>query len=222
MIKWLFSRLVSVKLIAEGENSSMALLNRLSRFEGFDMDWRRLMLQWVIVMLLGVFMALASVTNSDAMILSAREFSWLPVSGMIIFMLGLLECLDAFLAKEQRDVIQNLQVGVLDAVIGMLIILSVSGTAARLSMMISAFLIVRGIVRIALAYALDLPHKASTSAVGIISVVFGVLIFQEWPTSDAWFMSLCLNIEIAFRGWAGISFALWVRKQKLSDEQKSS
>ncbi|MCK5120496.1 MAG: hypothetical protein KAQ91_00860 [Methylococcales bacterium] len=200
----------------------MRLLNKLSSFEGFDVDWRRLMVQWVIIMLAGIFMALASVVNSDAVILSAREFSWLPMSGMIIFMLGLLECLDAFLAKEQRDVIQNLQVGVLDTVIGILIISSVSGVASRLGMMISAFLIVRGIVRIALAYALDLPLKVSTSIVGIISVILGVLIFQEWPTSDAWFMSLCLNIEIAFRGWAGISFALWVRKQKLRDEQKKS
>jgi len=34
------------------------------------------------------------------------------------------------------------------------------------------------------------------------------------PTAEGWFISFCLNIEIAFRGWAGISFALWVRKQK--------
>lgn len=195
----------------------MRIFNKLSRFEGFEVDWRRLMVQWIIVMLAGVFMALASVTNTDAVTLSAREFSWLPVSGMIIFMLGLLECLDAFLAKAQRDVIQNIQVGVLDTVVGILIIASVSGTASRVSMMISAFLIVRGIVRIILTYALGLPNKLSTSVVGVISVILGIMIFQEWPTSNAWFISLCLNVEIAFRGWAGISFALWVRKQKLSN-----
>ncbi len=192
----------------------MKLLEKLTRFEGFDMDWRRLIIQWIIVMLAGIFIALASVTNTDVMVLSARQFSWLPVSGMMVFILGLLECLDALLAKQQRDVIQNLQVGVLDSVVGALIILSVSGSVSRLSMMIAAFLIVRGIVRITLAYALNLPHKISTSVAGGISVILGVLVFQEWPTAEGWFISFCLNVEIAFRGWAGISFALWVRKQK--------
>ena len=130
----------------------MALLNKLSRFDGFEMDWRRLIVQWTIIMCAGVFLALASITDTDVIVLSAREFSWLPVSGMIILCLGLLECLDSFLAKEQRDAIQNLQVGVLDTVIGGLLILSISGDFSRLGMMIAAFLIVRGTVRITLGY----------------------------------------------------------------------
>lgn len=168
----------------------MKLLDKLSHCEGFDMDWRRLIVQWSIIMFLGVFMALASVINPDAIVLSAREFSWLPMSGMLIFALGLLECLDAFLAKEQRDVIQNLQVGVLDAVVGAMIFLSVSGTIYRLSLMIAAFLMVRGIVRVILAYALELPHKGATSIAGVVSIILGFLVFQEWPTSDGWFISL--------------------------------
>ena len=200
----------------------MRLLDKLSRFEGFDMDWRRLIAQWSIIMFLGVFMALASVINPDAIVLSAREFSWLPMSGMLLFALGLLECLDALLAKKQRDVIQNLQVGVLDTVVGALIFLSVSGTIYRLSLLIAAFLMVRGIVRIILAYALELQHKISTSMAGGVSILLGFLIFQEWPTPDGWFISLCLNIEIAFRGWTGITFAIWVRKQQnsLSDSEE--
>ena len=194
----------------------MKLLDKLTRFEGFNTDWRRLIVQWFIIMFLGVFMALASVINPDAIVLSAREFSWLPMSGMLIFALGLLECLDALLAKEQRDVIQNLQVGVLDTVVGALIFLSVSGTIYRLSLMIAAFLMVRGIVRIILAYALELPLKLTTSLGGLVSIISGFLIFQEWPVPDGWFVSLCLNIEIAFRGWAGITFALWIRRQKNS------
>lgn len=197
----------------------MKLFQKLSRFEGFDSDWRRLVVQWGIIMFAGFLMALASITNPDAIILSAREFSWLPVSGMLILVLGILGCLDAFLAKHQRDVIQNLQVGVLDSVVGALIILSVSSNVSRLSIMIAAFLIVRGIVRISLAYALNLPHKGTTSLAGITSVVMGVLIFQEWPTDESWFMSFCLNVEIAFRGWAGISFALWIRKQNLIQKE---
>jgi len=199
----------------------MKLMKRLSRFEGFEMDWRRLMLQWIIIMLLGILMVLASLVNSSAIVLSAKGFSWLPVSGLFIFSLGLVECLDAALAKRQRDVLQNLQVGVLDTVVGALIILGISGDLSRISMMIAAFLIVRGLVRIALVYALNLPFKFSTSMVGIISVILGILVFQQWPSDEGWFISLCLSIEITFRGWAGISFALWIRQQQQKKQKYS-
>ena len=197
----------------------MRLLEKMSRFEGFETDWRRLVTQGFVIMFVGVFLALASVINPDAIILSARGFSWLPVSGMFILSMGLLECLDAFLAKKQRDVVHNLQVGALDAVVGAMIILGISGTISRLSMMIAAFLMVRGIVRIILAYAFKLPHKLSTSLGGGISIILGILVFQEWPITEGWFVSLCLNVEIACRGWAGISFALWVRKQKIEKKE---
>ncbi len=193
----------------------MRLLEKLSQFEGFDMNWRRLIVQGVITLMVGVFIGAISALSPEIMVFHIRGFSLLPLSGLFLLMLGLLECLDAFLAKTQRDVIQNLQVGVLDAVVGTLTILSVSGNISRLSMMISAFLIVRGIVRIIFVFSLKLPNKVSTAIGGLVSVILGILVFQEWPTAEGWFVSLCLSIEIAFRGWAGISFALWVKKQKI-------
>jgi hypothetical protein len=120
-------------------------------------------------------------------------------------------------AKEARDFLQNLQVGVLDAVIGGLIILSVAEEPSRLSMMIATFLIVRGIVRITLAHALRLPHAFVTSLGSLTSIVMGFLVWLEWPSAEGWFISLCLNIEIAVRGWALMTFALWVRKQKFDE-----
>lgn len=197
----------------------MNLLEKLFSYERFEMDWRRLLMQGALIVLTGVTLAMASALNPDAMVMTARHLSWLPISGMVILSLGLLECLDAALAKETRDFLQNLQVGVLDAVIGGLIILSVTEEPARFSMMIAAFLIVRGIVRITLVYALRLPHTLSTSLGGLLSIIMGLLIWLEWPTGDGWFISLCLNAEIAVRGWAMMTFALWVRSQQ-ADEIK--
>jgi uncharacterized membrane protein HdeD (DUF308 family) len=165
-------------------------------------------------MLIGIALVLLSTVRSNVIILSAKELSWLPASGMVILALGLLECLDAFLAKETRDFLQNLQVGVLDTVIGALIILSVADEPARFSMMISNYLIVRGIVRITLIYAMQLPRAALSSIGGFLSIIMGFMIWMGWPSTAGWFLSLCLNIEIAVRGWAIIIFALWVRKQK--------
>jgi len=192
----------------------MKLLEKSSRFERFTMNWQRLLIQGSAIFLMGLTLVLASTLNPDAVVMSARYFSWLPLCGIVILALGLLECLDAFLAKEQRDFFQNLQVGVLDTVVGGLVILSVAQSPARLSSMIAAFLMVRGIVRITLTYALQLPHIISTAVCGLISIMTGFMVFLEWPTPAGWFIALCLSIEIAFRGWAMMMFSLWVRKQQ--------
>ncbi len=193
----------------------MNLLEKFLTYERFEMDWRRLLVQGALIALTGATLAMASALNPNAIVLTARHLSWLPVSGMVILSLGLLECLDAALTKEPRDFLQNLQVGVLDAVIGAMIIFSVTEEASRLSMMIATFLIVRGIVRATLAHALQLPHIPVTSLGGLISVIMGFLIWKQWPTGDGWFISICLNIEIAVRGWAMMTFALWVRTQNV-------
>lgn len=195
----------------------MKLLEKFFSYERFEMDWRRLLVQGGLILLTGATLAMASALNPNAIVLTARLLSWLPVSGMVILSLGLLECLDAALAKGMRDFLQNLQVGVLDSVIGGLILLSVTEEPTRLSMMIAAFLMVRGIVRIILVYALRLPHTLSTSLGGLASIIMGILIWIEWPSAEGWFLSLCLNLEITVRGWAMMTFALWVRSHKIDE-----
>lgn len=182
--------------------------------ENFTVSWKRLFAQGVTIMLVGLILSISSITNTNAIIMSAREFSWLPVGGLVLFFLGLEECFEAFFSKVSREFHQNLQVGILDTVIGGLIIFSISDGPQRLSLMIAAFLIVRGAVRIILAQVLRLPHMISTSFCGIISIIAGILICFEWPSNEGWFLSLCLNLEIAFRGWAMIMYGLWVKDSK--------
>lgn len=189
----------------------MNLVEKLSQAHQFDLNWQRQCVQGGIILLTGLTFALASVLQSDAVIMSATYYSWLPVCGIIILTLGLLEYLDAFFAKEQRDFFQNLHVGTLDTVIGSLIILSIPETLSRLSLMIAAFLIVRGMVRIALVYALRLPQTLLTSFTGLVSIATGLMLWLEWPTAEGWFLSLCLSVEIAFRGWAMVMFGLWLK-----------
>jgi len=186
--------------------------------EKFTISWKRLMIQGVIILLLGMLLALSSVTNSDAVILSARRFSLLPASGIFLLVLGIQECLEAFFAKVSRELHQNLQVGILDAVVGGLIILNISGEPQRLSLMIAAFLIVRGAVRVSLAQALKLPHATSLSLCGLVSIILGVLIYFEWPVNEAWFLAVSINVEIAFRGWAMLMFSLWVKRKNAVPE----
>lgn len=165
-------------------------------------------------MLAGLTFALASALKSDAVVMSARFFSWLPICGIIILALGLLECLDALFAKDMREFYHNLHVGILDSVVGTLIIFGVSETPERLSLLIAAYLLIRSIVRMVLALTLKLPHIIATSICSIISIAMGLMIWMQWPTIEGWFLALCLSIEITFRGWTMITFAFWLKQQQ--------
>jgi uncharacterized membrane protein HdeD (DUF308 family) len=69
------------------------------------------------------------------------------------------------------------------------------------------------VVRVTLIYALQMPRAALSSIGGFLSVIMGFMIWMGWPSTAGWFLSLCLNVEIAVRGWAIIIFALWVKNQ---------
>ena len=196
----------------------MKLLAKLTRTERFEMNWQRLLVQGLLILLTGLTFAFASILKSDAVVMSARLFSFLPVCGMIVMALGVLECLDALLAKELRDFIQRLHVGVLDTVVGAFLILGVSETVERLSLMVAAYLLVRSVVRMVMAYVLRLPHAIVTVVCGVTCIGLGLMVWLGWPTNEGWFLALSLSIEIAFRGVVMMLFAFWVKEQKDNHE----
>jgi uncharacterized membrane protein HdeD (DUF308 family) len=177
------------------------------------MNWQRLLMQGVLIFLTGLTFAFASIIKSDVIIMSARFFSWLPVCGMVILTLGLLECLDALFSKDLRDFIQQIDVGVLDSVVGALLLFGISDTPERLSLLIAVYLLVRSIIRIVMAYTLRMPNTLLIVGSSLLTIILGLLVWYGWPSFDGWFLALCLSIEISLRGVTTIFFAFWVRDQ---------
>lgn len=197
----------------------MNLREKFSKIEYVGTDWRRLLIRGSLMLLIGVGLVIATVFKHDMIIMQVRDFSWLPVCGFVVLVVGLLECFDAAIAKELRDFFLNLQNGVLDVVVAGLIILSIGDDPARLSLLIAAFLIVKGIFRMTLAFVTQLPNIVSTSVGAGVSIILGLLIWLDWPSSAAWFLAFCLSAEIGLRGWALIMFAFWMKSQNSVNQQ---
>lgn len=192
----------------------MSLRAKFAHFERFGTDWRRLLARGLVMLFAGAVLSVATLFNPDAVLMYAQGFSWLPAAALVLLAVGLLEGFDAVIAKEQRDFFLHLQNGVLDVVVGGMIVLSVDVEPTRLSLLIAAFLMVKGIFRTILAQAMQLPQKTSTIVGAGISFVLGFLIWGEWQSPAGWFLAACLSTEIALRGWALMMFAFWVRRQK--------
>jgi hypothetical protein len=66
----------------------MNLLDKFSQWHQFEINWQRQLLQGAVILLTGFTFALASVLQSEAVIMSATYYSWLPVCGIIILTLA--------------------------------------------------------------------------------------------------------------------------------------
>jgi uncharacterized membrane protein HdeD (DUF308 family) len=192
----------------------MNLREKFSTLEYAGTNWLRLLIRGLLMLLIGAGLVAGTVFQHDVIIMQVRDFSWLPVCGFVVLAVGLLECFDAAIAKELADFFLNLQNGVMDVIVASLIIFSIGGDPARLSLLIAAFLIIKGIFRITLAYATQIPNIVSTSIGSGISIILGLLIWLGWPSSAGWFLALCLSAEIGLRGWALMMFGFWIKAQK--------
>ncbi|MGZ8954682.1 MAG: HdeD family acid-resistance protein [Methylovulum sp.] len=192
----------------------MNLREKFSTIEHIGTDWRRLFIRGALMLVIGIFLVFATMFKHDVKIMQVSDLSWLPICGYIVLTVGVLECFDAIIAKRLEDFFLNLQNGVLDVVVACLIILSIGDDPNRLSLLIAAFLIIKGIFRLTLTYATRLPNIVSTSVGAVVSIILGVLIWLEWPSSAGWFLAFCLSTEIALRGWAVMMFGFWIKAQK--------
>jgi uncharacterized membrane protein HdeD (DUF308 family) len=180
-------------------------------YQRANLNWLRLTVEGLLILLAGLTFAFASAVKSDAIMMNARDFSWLPVCGIILTSLGVLSCLDAVFSKEPGDFVQKLHTGIFDTVVGALIILGVSLSPERLCSLIAGFLLIRGITRLAMAYSLGYRQIFLTLLSGLVPISLGAMVYLGWPNSDGWFLSLCLSLEIVTRGFAMMVFGLWVK-----------
>jgi uncharacterized membrane protein HdeD (DUF308 family) len=192
----------------------MSFRDKFLEFNYLSTDWRRVLTRGVLMLFIGVTLIAFTIFKPDVMLFHARDASWLPVCGFVVLTVGLLECFDAIISKELKDFFLNLQNGLLDVVVAALIVFSSGDDPARLTLLIAAFLIIKGAFRITLSYAINSSNVLSTRAGAGVSILLGVLIWMQWPSSAAWFLAFCLSTEIALRGWASIMLALWLQTQQ--------
>ena len=136
-----------------------------------------------------------------------ESFSWIPIIAMVIFILGFLRCIDGFTSESLQGFLLNMQGGVLDLVIGFLILFSINDEPDNLSLLIVGYMLTQGIYRNVLLSAVNTRNPASSRITGIISIILGLLIWADWPTSAPWFLALSLSIDVSFRGWALLMLA---------------
>ncbi|MBV8676240.1 MAG: HdeD family acid-resistance protein [Planctomycetaceae bacterium] len=130
--------------------------------------------------------------------------------GMLIFLGGVAETLGAFWCRGWSGFFFHLLSGVLSIVIGVIFLRAPVGALLALTLLVASFLMVGGIFKIVAAVSYRFAAWGWPLVSGIVDLILGVLIWQEWPASALWVIGLFVGINLVFRGfnWIGLGLSL--------------
>ena len=161
---------------------------------------------WFVV-LGGVLVALGIIALGSVVIASLAAA---VAIGIVLLLAGVGEVIGAFWCRGWSGFFLELLSGVLSIVVGLLFLRAPLNALAALTLLIACFLMVGGIFKIVAALSYRFAAWGWSLASGIIDVILGVTIWQEWPASALWVIGLFVGINLLFRGinWIALGLAL--------------
>ena len=133
------------------------------------------------------------------------------VLGFLLMIGGAVEIVDSFLGRGWRGFWLHLLTGILYLVLGFLMVQRPLATAAIFTLMLAAALFVGGLFRIIVALSERFYGWGWVLLNGIITLVLGILIWQEWPQAAYWVIGLFVGIDMLLDGWSLVITVLTVR-----------
>jgi uncharacterized membrane protein HdeD (DUF308 family) len=176
-----------------------ALRHELNALRG---DWFWFVLLGIVLVVLGII-ALGSVVIAS---LAAAV-----AIGTLLLLGGVAESVGAFWCRDWSGFFLHLLSGVLSIVIGVLFLWAPVGALLALTLLLASFLMVGGLFKIVAAVSYRFAAWGWPLLSGIIDLILGVLIWQEWPASALWVIGLFVGINLVFRGINWIALGLSLR-----------
>ncbi|NLG17361.1 MAG: HdeD family acid-resistance protein [Fibrobacter sp.] len=120
--------------------------------------------------------------------------------GIVLAVRGVVDIVTAFTRYRHNGMWWHLFGGIFALALGLLVIARPGITAASLTLLIAAFLVVVGLFK---TIAAPVEHESNWGWVmlsGIISLAFGIWILSIWPAVSFFLIGLFIGIEILIQG----------------------
>lgn len=136
---------------------------------------------WFWFVLLGIALIILGTISLSAMVITSLAAA--VAIGVLLLMGGGFEIVGAFWCRGWSGFFLHLLSGVLSIVVGMLFLRAPINALAALTLLLASFFMVSGIFKIVGALTYRFAAWGFPVFSGIIDVILGVLIWQEWPAS---------------------------------------
>jgi uncharacterized membrane protein HdeD (DUF308 family) len=133
--------------------------------------------------------------------------------GWLIILAGVVHLVLAFRAHGAGSMIWKLLVGVAYLCFGGYVIAHPVLGVVSLTLLLASLFVIEGILDIVLFVKMRPMHGSSWVLMdGIITLLLGLLIYMQWPSSSAWAIGTLVGISMIFSGVARVMMSLAVRK----------
>lgn len=131
--------------------------------------------------------------------------------GWLMALGGAMQTLHAFTCRDWGGFFIDLLAGLLYVVVGFMIVANPAATAVTLTLLIALFLILGGIFRVTAALLVRFHNWVWLLLHGVINVLLGIMIWQQWPLDGLWVIGAFVGIDMIFNGWSLVMLALAVK-----------
>jgi uncharacterized membrane protein HdeD (DUF308 family) len=172
---------------------------------------------WGLVLAIGIGMILLGI-----FFISATIFTTLLVMeflGIMLLVAAGMQLANAVTSRQWRGFLLNLLAGLVQLVVGLLLLAHPAEMAVGLTLVLAAGLIIAGLFRVIIALVNDFFGRFWVLLNGFVTFVLGVLIWRSWPASGLWVIALFLGIDTILCGWTWVMFAMKLQQIPASGAQ---
>ena len=188
--------------LSVSEETTEASHQPLGALEELHRHWALFLSVGVALMALGI---VATLTAGLSTIVAVAFFGW------ILVIAGAGVTIHAFWAKRWSGFFLQLLSGLLYLVAGWMLATHGELSAIALTLVIAISFVVQGAFRIGAALSTRIDGWDGLLVSGIITLLLGLMIWNEWPLSGVWVIGLFVGIDMFFYGGWFVSLALAVR-----------
>ncbi len=164
---------------------------------------------WFWFVLLGIALVIVGFVALGSVVIASLATA--AVIGFLLLIGGVVETMGAFWCRAWSGFFLHLLSGVLSIVIGLMFLRAPVGALLALTLLVASFLIVGGVFKIVASVSYRFASWGWPLVGGIIDVVLGLMIWQEWPASALWVIGLFVGINLVVRGFTWIGLGLTLR-----------
>ena len=143
------------------------------------------------------------------------------VIAWLIVLAGVVHLTVAFHKREAGSLIWRLLVGLAYVCFGVYLIARPAVGVASLTLVLASLFLLEGILNLALFFRAR-PLRGSSWVLidGIITLLLGLMIYAQWPSSSAWAIGTLVGVSMIISGVTRVMLSLSVRKATDTIETK--
>lgn len=173
-----------------------------------DLDELRQNRGWFLAMGI-ILLLLGTIALIDSVVVSVVS---MVVFGWILLFSGIIEGVQTFRHRTGGHFFLHLLNALFSIVVGVMLLRNPLAGSLVVTLLLASFFVVAGIFRIAAALVIRIPGSGWTLVDGFVTLILGILVWSQWPTSGLWVIGLFIGINLITSGWAQIMLAVSLRR----------